>query len=308
MSGARLRYSGWRTVAPVWDPHAVHSGKLALRYHGVVQLELFSPDRTALDEGWEAVAQLDFERARERFENVLARWPETGEAVEALRWLTVVGRALAGMEHDTPEALVSRLWAAREPLAHTGLGGRFREAVLTRLLWEMESHGTGGPLDGPCRGEVLLEAGHVEAAVRWFRKAVETPGARSDLRRLLGLALWSAGRHKEARRQWLIWLLTLAPGNAPSAAASLPDPEIGRLVATHGIGGAPAWAWLEGLAPMIQEDELPVAAAEILAEYRHILAAEAAARRGDLDTAITHREALLRLDPELFRRYMSRWR
>ena len=271
-----------------------------------MQLELFSPDRTALGEGWEAVARLDLGRARERFESVLVRWPETEEAVEALRWLTVAGERLAGMEGDTPEELAARLWAAREAFPRTGLGGRFRRAVVLRLLWEMESRGTGGPSDRPCRGEVLLEAGRAGAAVRWLSEALEAPGARSDLRRLLGLALWPAERPKEARRQWLAWLLTLAPEEAAGAAASLPDPEIGRLVRAHGAAVAPAWAWIEGLAPLLQEDELPAAAVEALAPHRHLLAAEDARRRGDLDAAVAHREALLHLDPELLRRYMDR--
>jgi len=271
-----------------------------------VQLELFSPDRTALAEGWEAVGRLDLVRARGLFEGVLERWPGTTEAVEALRWLAVARERLAGFEGDAPDDLAARLWAVREAFPRHGFGGRFRQAVVLRLLWEMESRGVGGPSETPCRAEVLLEAGRPGASVRWLGEVMGTPGARSDLRRLLGLALWAAEHPKEARRQWLAWLLQLDSAEAVEAAGTLPDPEIARLVKDHGAEEAPILAWLEGTAPLLQDDELPNRQTPGLQPHRHVLAAEEARRRGDLEAAVAHREALLHLDPRLLRRYMDR--
>jgi len=271
-----------------------------------VQLELFSPDRTALAEGWEAVERLDLGRARRLFTEVLDRWPETEEAREAVEWLGVAERELAGLDPGDPVEFAARLWAGREAFPPDGFGGRFRRAVVMRLLWTMESGGLGGPSESPCRGEVLLEAGHTGSAIRWLGEAVDMPGARGDLRRLLGLALWRSEHPKEARRQWLRWLLGLGAAEAAEASHELPDAEIGRLVTSHGPGRAPAEAWLAGLAPLLQEDELPGGDWPGLDLHRHLLAAEEARRRGDLDGAVAHREALLRLDPDLLRRYMDR--
>ncbi len=295
------RPRGYRMIC-----HGASTVRWRLPYNDAVQLELFSPDRTALAEGWETVERLDLARARRVFEDVLDRWPETEEATEALRWLTVAEERLDGMEGDAPRELITRLWNARDAFPRQGLGGRFREAVLARLLSEMQVRGLGGPTDAPCQGEALLEAGRPGAAVRWLTRAVAVPGCRKDLRRILGLAFWASERPKEARRHWLAWLLTFDEEEAARAAASVPAPEIPRLVAAHGAASAPVWAWLEGLAPLLKDDELPGRRTEALELHRHVLAAEEARRRGDLDEAITHREALLRLDPELLRRYMHR--
>ncbi len=271
-----------------------------------MQLELFSPDRTALAEGWEAVERLEWPRARRLFGEVLERWPDTEEAREALEWLEVAERELGGLDFGNSAELTTRLWAAREAFVAEGFGGRFRRAVVMRLLWLMESGGTGGPSESPCRGEVLLEAQRPGAAVRWLGEAMGAPGARRDLQWLLGLALWASEHPKEARRQWLGFLLELGPEEAVEAAASLPDPEVLRLIEAHGPQRAPAEAWLAGLAPLLQEDELPPRQDSGLELHRHLLGAEEARRRADLDGAIDHREALLRLDPELLRRYMDR--
>ncbi len=260
-----------------------------------------------LAEGWEAVEALDWQRARHLFEEVLERWPDwSEEAREALQWLEVAERELAGLDDGNPGAHAVTLWTAREAFPVGGLGGRFRRAVVMRLLRLMESGAAGGPSESPCRGEVLLEAGRPGAAVHWLGEAVGAPGARRDLRRLLGLALWASDRPMEARRQWLRFLLELGPEEALEAAAALPDPEMSRLIEAHGPERAPAQAWLAGLAPLLQEDELGDGESVGLELHRHLLGAEMNRRRGDLDGAIAHREALLHLDPELLRRYMDR--
>jgi len=237
---------------------------------------------------------------------VLDRWPDTAEAREGLRWLAVAEDQLPEPVPEDPRELAAALWKAREAFPDAKLAGRFRRAVVLRLLWVMESTGVGGPSELPCRAEVLLEAGHAEAAIRWLSEALGTLGARSDLRRLLGLALWRSEHPKEARRQWLAWLLETGPEEAAELASTLPDPVIARLVAAHGADRAPAEAWLAGLAPLLQEDELPGRPSPHLELHRHLLGAEDARRRGGLDAAVRHREALLRLDPGLLRRYMDR--
>ncbi len=271
-----------------------------------MQLELFSPDRWALAEGWEAVRSLDLEGARRSFEEILRRWPDTEEAREALRWLQSAQELLDGFEEEAPPGRIRRLWEAHRAFPAAGLGGRFREAVLLRLLWEMESADLGGPSESPSRGEVLLEAGRLGAALRWLADAMEQPGAGHHLHRAMGQALWCSERPKEARRQWLVWLLGLDPAEAPAAARELPDPALAALVEAHGTDAAPLHAWLDDQAPLLEDHELPARRTPALEAHRLVLAAEEARRSGDLDAAVRHREALLRLDPRILRRYMDR--
>lgn len=271
-----------------------------------MQLELFSPDRTALAEGWEAVALWRLEEARTLFAGVLERWPENAESEEALRWLQVAGERLAGLDEEAPAERVRRLWAARDAFPQAGLGGRFRRALLGRVLEEMDLAGLGRPGESPCRGEALLAGGRAGDAVRWLAAALDSPDARSDLRWVLGRALWRLERPKEAREEWLTWLLMIEPERAAEAAAALPDPALAGIVAAQGIDRAPVEAWLQGLAPLLGEELLPDRRSPALEAHRNLLAAEVARRRGDLDLAIRHREALLRLDPALLRRYMER--
>jgi len=280
--------------------------RLPERYHGAVQLELFSPDRTALADGWEAVALWRLDEARTLFAGVLARWPDNAESEEALGWLEVAGRCLGVVDGETPAGRVRRMWGARDTFPQCGLSGRFRWALLARILEEMDLAGVGGAGESPCRGEVLLAADRPGDAIRWLTPAIKEPGARRDLRGLLGQALWIHERPKEARTEWLAWLVSLEPERAAEAAAALPDPELVRIVAAHGVDRAPLEAWLEGLAPLLGEEHLPGRAAPPLEMHRRLLAAEAARRRGELEVAVRHREAVLRIDRTVLSRYMDR--
>lgn len=271
-----------------------------------MQLELFSPDRTAIAEGWYHVKFWRLEAARAMFSRVAERWPEDSESREALRWLDVAYKEVGDLKAQEPPERVVRLWAARDVFPQVGLGGRFRQALLALLLEQMELAGTGDPGETPSRGAVLLAAGRAQDAVSWCASAVKAPGTPPDLRRLMGDALWQLERRKAARGEWLGWLVQLEPDAARAAARSLHDPELAEIVASHGIERAPVEAWLRNLAPLLEAEHLPDRNSPDLEFHRTVLAAEAARRRGKLDTAIRHREELLRLDPALFRRYMER--
>lgn len=129
-------------------------------YHAVVQLELFSPDRTALAEGWEAVERLDLERARRRTTSPTLQsgdsWPPTAPAALRPRrgspaWLPCSRRSSfpagiapaststatswaprrpAGVEISTPPSRTGRLYSVRIPSCcagtWTGWGERVR--------------------------------------------------------------------------------------------------------------------------------------------------------------------------------------
>jgi tetratricopeptide (TPR) repeat protein len=271
-----------------------------------VQLELFAPDRTALAEGWEAVSMLHLEHAREIFSHVLRRWPDTDEAREALEWISRGTELMARAAEFPPGERLRCLWEGAMALPASGLASRLRRALLDGILEEMDLTGAGGPNASPCRGEVLLAAGRPGDAARWLFEAAETAPENRELRRLLGSACWQLERRTEARRHWLLFLLELPDPEAREAARSLPDRELARRVAEHGAARGGLEAWLEGVAPLLAPDELPGGGGAEVRLYRHIAEAEAARLRGDLERAVQLREALLRLDPALLRRYMER--
>ncbi len=272
-----------------------------------MQLELFSPNRFELAEGWEAVASLDFTAARYLFEGVARRCPDDSESTEALELLDLAEERLPRLRALPPADRIDRLWASRTAFPDSVFGRRFRTAILDATLREIDAVGLGRSGDDPCRGEVLLELGRIRQALDWLGADIETAG-RTPLKylELSARALWALAHRSAARGRWLQWLLSEDPEPLETRIARIQDDSLQDIIRAHGVERAPLEAWFSELAPLLEEEELPPFRSPELATYRTVLLAESARKRGDLEEAIRHRKALMKTDPDLLRRYMRR--
>jgi hypothetical protein len=140
-----------------------------------VQLDLFSPDRLSLGEAREALNALDLERAAMLYRQIIARWPEAGEAREGLaaaaRWNEILSRIESGDPRSAPRTLWDEI---REATASTAsLPEGFRAGLLRRVRDMLRNLDTDPVPPDLSQGDVLLELDRPAEAVHWAREAME---------------------------------------------------------------------------------------------------------------------------------------
>jgi tetratricopeptide (TPR) repeat protein len=270
-----------------------------------VQLGLFSPDRLAVGEARQAMADLELDHAIEILEEVLAVAPDTADAEADLQIATQWRQTLEEVAGLEPGLRLERLW---ERISEPGAGPRrlpdgLRRALLGQMLQELQEHGIELVEPELCTGTLLLELGRAAEAEAALRKTLSRSGERPRLLVHLGTALWLLGRSMPARAAWVRALL-LGPDQVRST--DIVDPRTARVIAEDDAGMAPITGWLARVLPLVEIERSRLAGSEPARIYACLLDAEEARRRHQHDDMVASRSRLRELSPATFDAYMAR--
>ena len=270
-----------------------------------VQLDLFSPDRLSLGEARETLHALDFERAAMLYRQIIARWPEAGEAREGLaaatRWNEILSRIESGDPRSAPRMLWEEIWEATANVGSLPEG--FRAALLRRVRDMLRNLDADPVPPDLSQGDVLLELDRPTEAVWWAREAMERFPDNVLIKALLAEASWQAGNAHAAREAWAGILLLSQPGSMLPAPSDL---RLTELIDQHGPRRAAVEGWLVGLLPLLPPGEVPAVGDTGVDVYRHLTLAEAARRTNDWDETLKHRRWLRENAPNVLERYIAK--
>lgn len=270
-----------------------------------MQLGLFSPDRLAVGEAHQAMAELELDHAIEILEEVLAVAPDTSDAEADLRIATDWKQTIEAVASLEPEARLSHLWDRICRLANDPrrLPDGLRRSLLLRLLEELQQHRIELIEPELCAGTILIELGRTREAEPALRQTLRVSGDRPRLLARLGTVLWRLGRSVPAKASWVRALL-LDP--AEIRETDLEDPKTARLVQRAGAAMAPITGWLDGILPLVEIERSRLGESEPAQIYACLLDAEEARRGHRHEDMVTSRTRLRNLSPDVFNAYMAR--
>lgn len=270
-----------------------------------MQLSLFSADRLKVGEGFEALAELDLERAGELFDTVLAKKPEVSDAVAGREivayWQTVMDQCqeLDGREHAG--FIWQRVKEHRDD--RLLLPNRLKRSLVGRVISLLQEQDLVFQAPDLCCGYLHLEIGEYQRAVASLKIAVIRLPDSARLRGFLGDALWCLGRETWARAEYAQALL-MSPRDV--SIADLKDPRLLDVISENGVEMAPVYGWLLGVLPLLDPDQIACGNKQVADAYRRLNRAEQTRLSGDQDAAIEQRRRLREVYPDLFEAYMNK--
>jgi tetratricopeptide (TPR) repeat protein len=270
-----------------------------------VQLNLFSAERLKVGEGFEALVELDLDRAGELFDTVLARKPEVGDARAGQEivayWQSVMeqcqkldGREQAGFIWQRIKEL------SEDPLL---LPSRLKRSLIGKVIALLQEHDTVLTPPDLCCGYLYTELGEYQQAVASLKAALERSPDSARLRGFLGDALWCLGRETWARAEYARALLTSA---GDVSIADLRDPRLLDVISHYGLEMAPVYGWLKGVLPLLDPGQVSFGNEQVADAYRCLFAADQARLSGDQDAVVERRQLLRESFPDLFAAYMKK--
>ncbi|OGQ95091.1 MAG: hypothetical protein A2521_00040 [Deltaproteobacteria bacterium RIFOXYD12_FULL_57_12] len=267
-----------------------------------MQLSLFQWDILAVGSGFDSLARLDFDAARQHFSGVLAVLPDHPEAGQGMRDLQVWKGAFRDMEGLDPESTLCFLWEkiAGFPFGNSENSQVLRLALIRRLLALLDDRPTFYAPPDLCRGYLCLLLGDYAAAEASLRLLIEQLPENGRLRGYLADAIWMQGRRGIANASYAMTLL-LAPHEV--AVDTVCNRRLAEVIQEHGPALAPIYGFLEGVLPLVEQAK-PAATLEARS-YELLRQAERARFLGSHDEMVEARASLKKLVPEVFEDYMK---
>lgn len=267
-----------------------------------MQLSLFQWDLIAVGKGYRSLAGLDFNDARARFSGVLKALPDHPEAGRGMRdlqcWEGFFGE-LQGLE---PEAAAPLLWdrISKFPLGNTESYQTLRLNLIRHLLALLDSRPALYVPPDLCSGYLYLQLGDYAAAERHLRVVLERLPGNGRLHGYLADALWMQSRAEIAGASYVKALL-LAPHDV--AVEAICNQPLAAVIREYGPDLAPAYGFLQGLLPLVEQDKEPVTREGRV--YELLRRAEQARRLGHHQAMVAARRDLKNLAPDLLRDYLE---
>lgn len=270
-----------------------------------MQLNLFEGDMIAVAGGYEALARLEFAKARECFGRVLAVAPDHPAAGRGLRetefWEQCLGE-LAKWRWDTA---VIRLWGQMAGFAFDRMDVlvSLRQALLKHLVALFPAGEAGEYWYHPpdlCLGNLYLQLGRYGEAERGLRCLLEDFPENGLLHRYRGDALWQQGRQDAARSEYAAALLLKSD---EVLAETIPVPGLQTVITEQGPALAPIYGYFAGLLPLVELEAETQTDAARACEY--LRQAELARTQGHHQSMVTARRALKEHAPEILADYLE---
>jgi tetratricopeptide (TPR) repeat protein len=270
-----------------------------------VQLNLFSADRLKVGEGFEALVELDLDRAGQLFDTVLARKPEVSDAAAGREivcyWQSVMEQCQELDSSEHAGFIWQRVKEHRDnPLL---LPDRLKRSLIAKVIALLQEHDLVLIPPDLCCGYLYTELGEHQQAVANLKTAVERLPDSSRLRGFLGDALWCLGRETWARADYAMALL-MSPRDV--SIADMRDARLLDVISHHGVEMAPVHGWLKGVLPLLDPDQVSIGSKQVEDAYRRLYEAEQARQSGDQDAVIEQRKQLREAFPDLFDAYMDK--
>lgn len=268
-----------------------------------MQLSLFQWDLIAVGKGYKSLARLDFNDARSRFSVVLKDLPGHPEAGRGMRDLHVwegVFRDMAGME---PESALSFLWKkiAGFPFGNSESYQTLRLNLIRHLLALMADRPTFYVPPDLCSGYLHLQLGDYAAAETHLRLVLGCLPENGRLHGYLADALWMQGR-REIAGAFYAKALLLAPHDV--AVETIHNRPLAAVIYEYGRDLAPIYGFLEGLLPLVEQENKPVT--REARAYELLRRAEQARRLGNHHAMVAARRDLKNLAPDVLQDYLDR--
>jgi tetratricopeptide (TPR) repeat protein len=267
-----------------------------------MQLNLFQWDIIAVGKGYQGLADLDLDAARDHFSRVLAARPGHPSACQGLRDVQVWEEVLRKLEGMAPEAALGFLWGriAGFPFGDSEHRRNLRAALIRRLLAMMGDRADFFLPPDLCRGCLHLQLADYAAAERELRHLLARFPENGRLHGYLGDALWQQGRRSSANEAYARGLL-LAPHEV--AVDGLCHRGLAEMIEEYGPAMAPIYGFFAEMLPLVA---LGAPARTREAQSCELLRqAEQARARGDHEGSVTVRRRLKELSPEVLQDYLA---
>lgn len=267
-----------------------------------MQLNLFQWDIIAVGKGYQGLADLDLDAARDNFLRVLAGRPDHPSAGQGLRDVQVWEEAFRELEGMAPEAALGFLWGRITgfPFGDSEHRRNLRAALIRRLLAMMDDRADFYLPPDLCRGYLHLQLADYAAAERELRHLLARFPENGRLYGYLGDALWRQGRRSSAGEAYARGLL-LAPDEV--AIDGLCHQGLAEVIEEYGPAMAPAQGYFAGMLPLVALEAPARTKEAVICEL--LRQAEQARMRNDHEGSVAVRRHLKELAPEVLRDYLA---
>ena len=267
-----------------------------------MQLSLFQWDILAVGDGYDSLADLNFNDARNHFSRVLKVLPDHPEAGRGMRDLNVWEGVLHDMEGLESDSALSFFWnkIVNFPFRNSENCRTFRLSLIKRLLALMDNSATLYIPPDLCLGYLYLQLADYVTAETHLRVLVGSLPGNGRLYGYLADALWMQGRLEIADAAYAKVLL-LDPHNV--SVAAMCNRRLADIIQERGAALTPIYGFLEGVLPLV-EQETEAVTLEARA-YEFLRQAEQAKRLANHDEMVAARRSLKKLAPQVLKDYLD---